>query len=139
MNTIFLFAGLLGLTVAHEGLPVEGDHSPDYYHGKFGGGHDYYRWKHYYDKDEDEDERPKDCAPGCKKYQLGNAWCDKQCNVKECKFDNGDCQGITNKYYCAEGCSWSMLHNGIPDQACNNTACFYDGGDFDVCSPGCPK
>ena len=33
----------------------------------------------------------RQCAPACLDYFRGDDFCDRWCDVKECKFDNGDC------------------------------------------------
>ena len=33
------------------------------------------------------------CAKHCANWRIGNKKCEEQCNVPECDFDGGDCQG----------------------------------------------
>lgn len=34
-----------------------------------------------------------DCAPGCPQSWIKDGYCDKACNVSECGYDAGDCDG----------------------------------------------
>eukprot|EP00931_Biecheleriopsis_adriatica_P079800 TRINITY_DN5314_c0_g1_i2.p1 TRINITY_DN5314_c0_g1~~TRINITY_DN5314_c0_g1_i2.p1 ORF type:complete len:1870 (+),score=322.07 TRINITY_DN5314_c0_g1_i2:319-5610(+) len=43
----------------------------------------------------------KTCPSDCLRYWIGDKYCDAQCNVAECGFDGGDCDGVVNcDTYC---------------------------------------
>ena len=83
------------------------------------------------------------CAPGCLDDGsgglhgwIGDLYCDQTCNVAECQFDGGDCDGqtVTVEFdACLDtGCpTLSWLGDHICDDSCNNPECDFDLGDCD--------
>lgn len=65
-----------------------------------------------------------ECAPGCLIRNVGDLFCDEDCNNAQCNSDGGDCE---------EECSWNCLDrwlgDGFCDDECNNAECNYDRGD----------
>lgn len=75
-----------------------------------------------------------DCAPGCtSSVDLGDGWCDDECNVEECEYDKGDCdvalRAIMSGTRCARDCRVAWIGDWTCDPACNVAACDFDGGD----------
>lgn len=62
------------------------------------------------------------CPRLCHMSMLGNGKCEKDCDIPECNYDNGECG-------CNVGCNKSMLGDGVCDLACNVSQCEYDGND----------
>eukprot|EP01084_Bolivina_argentea_P077634 140859_1 len=58
------------------------------------------------------------CAPRL----MGNGRCDEACNVKVCKYDNGDCMQLCFAPEIAN-CSMDKLMNSKCDPGCNNHYC----------------
>ena len=88
-----------------------------------------------------------ECAPGCPTWWVGDARCDRSCDVEACGFDAGDCEplvrGTTHmSCTCADG-SWWGLCVRVPDCGAGpynvcGAACAARGGVVDVgpCDPG---
>ncbi|KAK6590197.1 mucin like protein [Cryptosporidium xiaoi] len=64
------------------------------------------------------------CPDNCEKSWINDGWCDKECNLKECNNDGGDCIG-----WCASECRPSWLGDGECDMDCFNSECNWDNND----------
>lgn len=58
-------------------------------------------------------------------HTVYTGWCDLACNIAECEWDHGDCEGQT----CAPQCVMLWIGDGTCDQGCNVPECDYDRGD----------
>ena len=56
----------------------------------------------------------------------GDGFCDEACNTKEHKWDDGDCQVLTE-------CPKIYIGDGVCDIICNNQKNLFDKGDCDIC------
>ena len=59
----------------------------------------------------------------CSDSKIGDNYCHEDCNIEECDFDGGDCDGLE----CT--CDPSILGDGNCDWLCVNYACGWDAGD----------
>lgn len=86
------------------------------------------------------------CNEGCPASWIKDGYCDKACNVSECEWDAGDCDGVSaqnqggawggiggfgtdSKTYCHTGCANNWIADRYCDTACNVIECGYDAGD----------
>jgi len=78
------------------------------------------------------------CAQGCVDEWIGDQTCDLACNVSECRFDGGDCEGVdpmslgsrfAPRRGCSQTCISSFGGDGVCDAVCNKRACAFDVGD----------
>lgn len=83
------------------------------------------------------------CNEGCPSNWIKDGYCDKACNVSECEFDAGDCDGskarsqggwagawsADNTGYCHTGCANNWIADRYCDTACNVLECGFDAGD----------
>ncbi|XP_052801171.1 N-acetylglucosamine-1-phosphotransferase subunits alpha/beta-like isoform X2 [Mya arenaria] len=87
------------------------------------------------------------CNEGCPSSWIRDGYCDKACNVSECEWDAGDCDGSNpnvaaqaggwagswggdgGSNYCHSGCANNWIADRYCDTACNVLECGYDAGD----------
>ncbi|XP_077995035.1 N-acetylglucosamine-1-phosphotransferase subunits alpha/beta-like [Glandiceps talaboti] len=81
------------------------------------------------------------CNEGCPSSWIKDGYCDKACNISECEWDGGDCQGVspnflgggfggdTSAMYCSSGCANGWVADRYCDQSCNVGDCGFDAGD----------
>ncbi|XP_052260463.1 N-acetylglucosamine-1-phosphotransferase subunits alpha/beta-like isoform X1 [Dreissena polymorpha] len=87
------------------------------------------------------------CNEGCPQSWIRDGYCDKACNVSECEWDAGDCDGTNpNAHhqggwagswhgdtratgYCHSGCANNWIADRYCDTACNVLECGFDAGD----------
>lgn len=69
--------------------------------------------------------------PNCTETKIGNGICDAECNVAQCRYDEGDCEDtfFLLQYECSPSCFCNMLNDGRCDAVCNNVRCGLDLGD----------
>ncbi|XP_006821287.1 N-acetylglucosamine-1-phosphotransferase subunits alpha/beta-like [Saccoglossus kowalevskii] len=90
------------------------------------------------------------CNDGCPSSWIKDGYCDKSCNISECEWDGGDCDGVEpggqygdlgwgfdtgggpSKMYCASGCANGWVADRYCDQSCNVADCGFDSGDCGV-------
>ncbi|KAH3745473.1 hypothetical protein Pelo_13126 [Pelomyxa schiedti] len=64
-----------------------------------------------------------DCCYACPTDWIGDGLCDESCFVPECSYDSFDCQCDSSS------CPIHWLDDGMCDSACNNVGCMWDMGD----------
>lgn len=85
------------------------------------------------------------CNEGCPSSWIKDGYCDKACNVSECEWDAGDCDGANanaqahlgwggawggdSSAYCHSGCANNWIADRYCDTACNVLECGFDAGD----------
>lgn len=86
------------------------------------------------------------CNEGCPATWIKDGYCDKACNVSECEWDAGDCDGAAaqnqaggwagmgaygadSKAYCHTGCANNWIADRYCDTSCNVIECGFDAGD----------
>ncbi|XP_045176047.2 N-acetylglucosamine-1-phosphotransferase subunits alpha/beta-like isoform X2 [Mercenaria mercenaria] len=85
------------------------------------------------------------CNEGCPSSWIKDGYCDKACNVSECEWDAGDCDGSNRNLhnqvgwagswgsdssaYCHSGCANNWIADRYCDTACNVLECGFDAGD----------
>ena len=85
----------------------------------------------------DEFSADEICSADCLEDQIGDGICQKACFVKECSYDQGDCdaQGYKKpvaENECAAECAYDEINDGICDPACSVAACDFDGEDCSI-------
>ncbi|GBG28878.1 Polycystic kidney disease 2-like 2 protein [Hondaea fermentalgiana] len=67
----------------------------------------------------------------CTSALLQNGFCDDECNIGECGYDQGACADTANllTYICSDMCYCNMLADDVCDAACDTAACGFDLGD----------
>eukprot|EP00127_Corallochytrium_limacisporum_P005599 Clim_evm19s208 gene=Clim_evmTU19s208 len=78
------------------------------------------------------------CPFNCLRSWLGDGVCDLECNIKECNFDFGDCEGEGTRFINCP-CGSDLLDNGVCDLQCDTEPCMRDNGDCVGvnCAAGC--
>eukprot|EP00920_Eleutheroschizon_duboscqi_P019856 GHVT01047609.1.p1 GENE.GHVT01047609.1~~GHVT01047609.1.p1 ORF type:complete len:387 (-),score=37.01 GHVT01047609.1:672-1832(-) len=114
------------LNDSFEALPLIGVLSPNMstWNGSLGVGTFVYPPNDAGDAVDELRERYPNCPAACEDGWTNDKWCDSECNLKECGFDEGDCEG-----WCGGECRPKFPGDGQCDVECYKEECQWDGGD----------